>query len=417
MRRYLIIIGILFGVIHFGSVLSIAQAIKIGVSGPLSAPLSSYGIPTLRAVQIVVSKLNLAGGVNGETIEIISQDDFCSASQAETVANSFVASGVIAVIGHICSGATAAALPIYKASNILTISPGSTTPDLTQSGTYPNFFRTIPHDSLQADIQSKYILNVLGTSKIALVHDGTDYGKGLIDLSKANIEKSGGKTVSYYGSITPGLTDYSAAVQSIISSGAELLIYGGYWPEASIILNQIRGQGSNILFVSGDGVKSTDFLNVSGTNAEGSFLSSTQDYFVEYLANEAKQEYIDQYAEEPGPFYYNAYSAALALFSAIDQSNSTNINSVKDILQSENFFTPLGRITFDNNGDILNSGFSLYMVQSNEYVEVFTGKYTEDQLIQIKQNERKRWDVNNNNTVDLIDSIHAIQIMSGFKGN
>ncbi len=50
------------------------------------------------------------------------------------------------VLGHICSGATKASLPIYNNPGILVISPSATNPGLTQRGEYPDFFRTIAPD-------------------------------------------------------------------------------------------------------------------------------------------------------------------------------------------------------------------------------------------------------------------------------
>ena len=52
-------------------------------------------------------------------------------------------------MGSICSGATKAALPIYNDAKIVSISPSATTPELTQKGDHPYFFRTIMRISLK----------------------------------------------------------------------------------------------------------------------------------------------------------------------------------------------------------------------------------------------------------------------------
>jgi branched-chain amino acid transport system substrate-binding protein len=415
MNRNLKIIIITIVVFQMSCLASTAQPIKLGVSGPFSGPLDSFGISTLRAAQLVAAKLNAGGGVNGETVEVVSEDDECSPSQAAIAANNLLNAGVHVVLGHICSGATASALDIYNPANMILMSPSSTNPNLTYSGTNPLFFRTIPPDTIQAEIQTRYALNVLGFNKFALVHDGTSYGKGLVDLAKDIIEASATGAVLHYAGITPGLTMYPEPVQAIIDSGAEALIYGNSEPEAAILLNELRNQGSQIVFVSGDGVKSNDFITSTGANADGAFLSSVPDYSAEYLAQEARQEYLDQYDEEPGSFFYNAYAAASALLSAIEMADSTNYNSVKNKLQSEHFYTPIGRITFDNRGDVVGVGYSLFQIQAGSYVEIFDGSYTETQIVSVKQNERKRWDANSNNIVDIVDGIHALQIVSGIR--
>ena len=79
----------------------------------------------------------------GKQVELIIEDDVCKPEVATNTAAKLVGEEVVAVIGHICSGATKAALGIYKDENIITISPSATNPPLTKSGDYPNFFRTI----------------------------------------------------------------------------------------------------------------------------------------------------------------------------------------------------------------------------------------------------------------------------------
>ncbi len=128
-------------------------AIKIGVAGPHSGDLASYGIPTTKAAELVVAEVNAKGGVLGRQIQLVIEDDVCKPEIATNTATKLVGDGVVAVIGHICSGATKAAMGIYKDSKIPAISPSATNPDLTQSGDYPNFFRTIASDDAQARLE------------------------------------------------------------------------------------------------------------------------------------------------------------------------------------------------------------------------------------------------------------------------
>jgi hypothetical protein len=80
-------------------------------------------------------------------------------------------------------------LGIYKDSNIPVMSPSATNPALTQSGDYPNFFRTIASDDAQARLEVDFALDVLKLKKIAVLHDKGDYGKGLAEFAKSFLEK------------------------------------------------------------------------------------------------------------------------------------------------------------------------------------------------------------------------------------
>jgi hypothetical protein len=118
-------------------------AIKLGVAGAHSGDLASYGLPTVKAAELVVKEINAKGGVLGRQVELLMEDDVCNRSATNTATKLFPK---VRVIGHICSGATKAALGIYKDAKLVVISPSATNPELTQSGQYPNFYRTIASD-------------------------------------------------------------------------------------------------------------------------------------------------------------------------------------------------------------------------------------------------------------------------------
>ncbi len=346
------------------------ESIKIGIVGAHSGDLASYGIPTVHAATIIAEKCNAEGGINGRPIELMVEDDGCKPEMATSAATKVIGENVNAVIGHICSGATKAALGIYKESNIVTISPSATNPPLTQGGEYPNFFRTIASDDDQAKLEVDFVLNVLKLSKIAIIHDKGDYGKGFAEFVKQFLENDERAEILLYEGITPGAVDYSAIVNKIKESGAEVIIYGGYHPEASKILTQLRKKGMETIFVSDDGVKDDTFIKVAKKYAEGVYATGPMDTSKNPLAQEAKKEHKEKYGEDPGAFYFNAYSAMLVLLNAYKVSDSIKYEDIVKTLKSEYVDTPLGKISFDEKGDAIGIGFAMYQVKEGQFVEV-----------------------------------------------
>ena len=165
--------------------------IKLGVAGAHSGDLASYGIPSVKAAELVVKDVNAKGGILGREVLLLVEDDACKPEVATNTATKLLSQGVDIVMGHICSGATKSALGIYKDSNIICMSPSATNPPLTQSGDYPNFFRTIASDDAQARLEVDFATDKLGLKKIAVIHDKGDYGKGLAEFAKEFIEKDG----------------------------------------------------------------------------------------------------------------------------------------------------------------------------------------------------------------------------------
>ncbi|MBI9100206.1 MAG: branched-chain amino acid ABC transporter substrate-binding protein [Spirochaetaceae bacterium] len=346
-----------------------AATIKIGVAGPHSGDLASYGIPTIKAAELVVAKVNAAGGVNGSMLELVIEDDVCQPEVAANTAAKLVGDGVVAVIGHICSGATKAALGTYLDSELLAISPSATNPPLTQSGDYPNFFRTIAPDDAQALVEVEFVY-AQGYKKIAILHDKGDYGKGFAEFCKSLLEADNKAEIVLYEGITPGAVDYTAIINKIASSGADAIIFGGYHPEASKLITQMKKKDMDLAFLSDDGVKDDTFIKVAGEYAEGVYATGPMDTTSNPLAKEALKEHQDAYGEDPGAFFLNAYSATLALVNAIDVADSTEYADLTKALRSNYVDTPLGSISFDEKGDAIGVGFAVYQVQNGAYVEL-----------------------------------------------
>ncbi len=345
--------------------------IRIGVAGAHSGDLASYGLPTVNAAELVAAEVNANGGVMGRQVELIIEDDQCQPEVATNTAAKLVGDGVVAVIGHICSGATRSALGIYTGEEIVTISPSATSPGLTQSGEFPVFFRTIAPDDAQGQLQAQFVAEELGVSSVAILHDGGDYGRGLAEYAETALEADYPDVeVVLAEGVTVGAVDYSAIINRVASSGAEAVIFGGYHPEASKIVGQMRSQDIEIPFISGDGVKDESFIEVAGEDAEGVYATGPMDTAGNAVAEQAREAHVEEYGEEPGPFFMNAYAAAQAIINAIEAAGSTEYQDIVDALHSEAVATPVGDITFDDRGDAEGVGFAIYQVQDGVYVEL-----------------------------------------------
>lgn len=368
--------GWLFVVLALGIFLCTASGamaegtLKIGVGGAHSGDLASYGLPIVKAAKLVVEDVNAKGGILGKKVELVIEDDVCKPEVATNTATKLASEGVPIVIGHVCSGATKAALGIYKASKIIAISASATNPDLTQSGEYPNFFRTIASDDAQAKLEVDFAIDKLHLKKIAVLHDKGDYGKGLAEYAKSFIEKSGKAKVVLFEGITPGAVDYSAVVQKIKRSQADGVIFGGYHPEASKIVSQMRKIKMKTVFISDDGVKDDTFIKVAGKYAEGVYATGPKDTTKNPMDKMVRETYKKVYGEDVGVFSINGYAATQAALNAIQKAGSTDYDAIINALHNDWVETPLGKIKFDAKGDAIGVGFSVYEVKNGKYVEI-----------------------------------------------
>ncbi len=352
------------------AVAAASPPIVIGVAGPHSGDLAPYGIPTKEAVEMLAADLNARGGLLGRPVKLLLLDDQCKPEIATNVATAMISQGARAVIGHVCSGAAKAALGLYKEAGIISISPSATNPELTKGGAYPNFYRTIAPDDQQGQLAAAFAVTRLSARKVAVIHDKGDYGKGFADAARAALEQTGIVQVVLYEGITPGALDYSAVIQKVRKEGADAVIYGGYHPEASKLVAQLKKKRVGIPFVGPDGVMGSGFLAVAGANAEGVYATGPRDVSKYALNRQVRAAYLKKSGREPGTFFDQGAAAWQVLVAAIDQAGGTDAAALEKALRGTLVETSVGRIRFDAHGDAEGVGFAVYRVNNGTFVEV-----------------------------------------------
>lgn len=295
------------------------QTIKIGMGSPMTGGDASFGIDAEQSGKIAVAD---AEPIHGFAFELVAQDDTGTAEGGAAVANKLVADPtVVGVAGHLFSGATFAAMPIYEEVGIPMLSPSATNPDLTKQGS--KVFNRVPFtDAAQGKAAAEYIFNELGFRKIAVLHDGEDYGKGLAEIVKTEFEALGGEVVEFMG-ITSKEADYTPILTTIASKQPELLYFGGYTQDAGVLANQMKTTGlENAVFFGCDGTFGTDFLNRAGVNGEGSYHATPRTPPQTPEKTAFDQKYKDAYGVGPGelsPFTWNSYDCTTALIQMVKQ--------------------------------------------------------------------------------------------------
>lgn len=343
--------------------------IRIGVQGAHSGDLASYGVPSLNAVKIVVDEINAKGGINGKMVEVVAQDDQCKPELATNAATKLISDKVTAVIGPICSGPTTASLPLFQNAPMIAISPTATTPALTESGKNPLFMRTVAKDNAQAKLTSDFMLNKLKAKKVAYLHDNGDYGKGFVEYNRELMEKGGAETV-LFEAVTPDAVDFTAVVRKLRRQKPDIVVFGGYQPVASKLVQQMRRDRLATPFLGPDGVKDETFLKMTGKDSEGVYASYPKDTTTLPEYQKAREAHLRAYGSEPGFGYYNAYAATEALLDAIAKTGSLDTEELNKALRENVVDTPLGKIRFNANGDAAGMGLSIYQVKNGKFEEL-----------------------------------------------
>jgi branched-chain amino acid transport system substrate-binding protein len=301
------------------------------MGAPMTGDNAAFGQDISQAAKIAVTD---AGSFQGFSFELDAQDDGGTAEGGAAVANKFVADPqFVAIEGHIFSGATKAAIPIYEAVGLPMMSPSATNPALTTSGSKV-FNRDVFTDAAQGKFAAAYLYNKLGIKNLAVVHDGQAYGQGLAQVVNDQFTGLGGKVVAFQA-ITPGKSDYSAVLADLASKKPEALFYGGYTAEGVVIVNQMSQSGlTGVTFFGDDGTFGQDFLDRTAANGEGAYSTSLIP-----LDTPAKAKfdaaYLAAYGQPAGklsPYSWTAYDAMAVLIK--------NIESVAVVGGDGNMYVP-----------------------------------------------------------------------------
>lgn len=340
---------------------SAADTITVALAGPTTGPVTQYGTMQNLGANMAIEQLNAKGGLNGKQLVAKIYDDACEPKQAVTVANQIVNDGVKFVIGHLCSSSTIPAAKIYNDEGILMISGASTAPELTEKG-YATIFRTIGLDSQTTPISADYVKSELKPKSVAILHDKQQYGQGLAD-GMHKLLKDAGVEVAVFEGVNKGQTDFSALITKMKAANVDFIYWGGYHPEAGLILRQGATQGFKPAFMGADGLDNPDLVAIAGEAAEGVLITAPV-VFSDIPENaELVKAFTDKGEDPSGPFVMPSYAALQAIVETGNKLGTDDPEAIAaELHKGEPLKTPIGDIAFDDKGDLKAFRFVVYQL-------------------------------------------------------
>lgn len=342
----------------------------LAVHGPMTGPYAIFGDQMKRGAEFIVKLLNDKGGVLGQHVSITLGDDACDPKQAVSIANRAAAQHVTAVIGHYCSGSSIPASDVYHENNILEITPASTNPKFTDDALakgWQNLFRTCGRDDNQGVVAGAWIAQHYKGKKVAILHDKSPYGKGLADATRENMNRAG-LTEVMFEAYNPGEKDYNALVSRLKAAQVDLVYIGGYHTEVGLMLRQAREAGFNVQFMSGDANATDELGQIAGPAVEGFLFTFGPDP----RKNPAAKDMVEALRKlgfEPEGYTLYTVAAVQVWSEAVRRANSADTAKVAAQIRGNSFDTVVGRLTYDQKGDIVGPQYVLYTWKNGKYIE------------------------------------------------
>jgi branched-chain amino acid transport system substrate-binding protein len=328
--------------------------VRIGLAGAFDDPI---GRPMKLAAELAVSEINASGGIGGQKLELLEKNDYADPDSAVVVANALYNSDVSAVIGHLFSGTTLAAAPVYNSGSdpVVAVSPSSSSPEVSGAGPYT--FRVCPSDDAHGAALARWVRDRLGLVRGTVLYLNNEYGRGVRQRFVDEFTRRGGEVLAespYLGD----KPDVSAYLDRIVKDGrSQFLVIAGNRPEAEEILQQAHRRGINVPVLGGDGLEG---IEGAGSLAEGVYTSMA---YIALLDTPANRKFVtayrSRYPDAPTPNQPAAatYDAVYLLRDVIAKSGPSR-RSVRDGVVQVNPANPFqgvtGAIAFDSLGDVPN---------------------------------------------------------------
>ena len=326
-------------------------SIKIGFLNPISGPISQFAPPFTFAAAEAIADLNAAGG----DFTLVELDSGCDGTVAGAAAQTLVDSGVVAVAGAACSGASMGANAVLSAAGIPMVSYASTSPALSDASAHPHFFRVVPSDAIQGQAMNEMVA-ASGVSNVALVHMVNAYGAGLADSFATNW---GGEEflctkVGYDETTT---SDYSAIVQGVIDAGCDSVVLVSYSADGAMIVETMAYMGLSVPTFGADGIAGEAALNDYTEPAAANGVQVTKP-----RAASGAGDFGDRCAADDvcstGIFQSEAYDAVMMIGAAANMDGGNDMAMHLNMVGTD-YAGASGTHTFLDNGDVGGAGYDV----------------------------------------------------------
>jgi len=323
--------------------------IHLGEVDPLSGGVSQFGIGCHNGITLALEQVNANGGISGQQIDVISEDDQSKPGQSATAVRKLITQDhVLAILGDATSSATLESAPIAQQARVPMITPSATNPRITEIGDC--VFRVCFLDEFQGRVIARFAHDRLKVQKLAILTDvKQDYSVDLARFFKEEFTRLGGAIVREQ-SYSTGDTDFRAQLTAIRAVKPDALYVPGYYAEVALILKQLRQFGMTFPVLGCDGWANQTLLSVAGKAAENTYFTN---HFSPDDPAPAVQRFVQAYRQKygqiPDTFGALGYDAAMLLTGAIERvTGKIDSETIRSALaQTRDCPGVTGRISFD----------------------------------------------------------------------
>jgi len=348
------------------------KTVKLAYMGPLTGGAAYLGQDQIPGAIWAIDQYNRTNPK--VKVELVKADSQCDPTVAANVAPGVAADKkVIGVIGTACSGEARNSFPAYKAAGLTMVAPSASAVDLTnrksKSNGFPIFHRVVANDAFQGPALARYAAEGVSSPKYYMIDDQSTYGQPLIKENATPTAKKLG-TIVGTESFPDDTKDFTSTVAKVKSSGANIVLFGGYDFTAGPLVKALRDGGYKGVFAGGDGIQTSGFVDLAGGKAiaEGVKMTAADVPFQTLLTKAELADFTKVTGVKvPGLYSGTAWTAANVFIQCIKEGSVTRSSIQKCV--NNGTFTDAGgnKFKFDRYGDPTTaSAVGGYIVKNGE---------------------------------------------------
>ena len=286
-----------------------AADLKIGVAEALSGGAAQYGVSIRNGFQLAADEINAAGGVNGDKLQLVIEDEQGKKEEAINVFKKLIFQDkVLMVFGPTLSNSAQAADPIAQASKTVVFGTSNTADGITSIGDHVFRNSVTEADVLPETI--KMAVKKAGVKKVAVIYGNDDvFTKSGYDNFKKALEDLK-IPVTTTETFAKGDVDFKAQLTKIKASHPDAIVLSALLAEGAPLMVQARQIGLKIPFIGGNGMNSVKVFDLAKDKSDGLYVGSP--WSIENQA-EANRKFVVAYTGRfktaPDQFAAQAYDA------------------------------------------------------------------------------------------------------------
>lgn len=320
-----------------------ANGLKIGTLLPITGDLAQYGSPMQDAASLLTDTVNACGGVLGQAVELISEDNQTEPSAGASAMTKLAEVDQVAgVVGAAASSVSSASVDIAVRNQVVQISPASTSPvftDRAKAGEFEGFwFRTAPPDTFQGGALAQ-LAQDRGFETISVLAINNDYGNGLLEAFASAHTALGGSVANGDDPTlySPEATTFDSEVTDAFSPDADAVMIVAYPETGSLILKAAFELGlldGDTQIILTDGMKNDSVADLVGQTSDGTYIVSGVIGTAPSAGGPALETFTGLYKDafgnrEPEVFDPNTWDAAAVLVLAAEAAQSNEGAAIK----------------------------------------------------------------------------------------